>query len=99
MSGRIGSTLFLVARLEDAAADDENRADGHLARARGFLRQSERAPEVPLVARIVLPARLERATPAFGGRYSIQLSYGSAANARSGVPLRSPSPRLEPERA
>ena len=35
-------------------------------------------------AEMARPARLERTTPAFGGQYSIQLSYGREARSVAG---------------
>jgi hypothetical protein len=81
----VRTLLFFVARLEGTAARNENGADRDFARCGCLACQRQGAKQQSLVARIVLPARLERATPAFGGRYSIQLSYGSAALAGSGV--------------
>src|SRR5476649_2245361 len=75
MRGRIGHAFFLVLRFDHEIAGDENGADGHIATGSGISGACQRDAQIPF---ILLPARLERATPAFGGQYSIQLSYGSA---------------------
>ncbi len=38
-----------------------------------------RTDAIAAVRAMARPARLERTTPAFGGQYSIQLSYGREA--------------------
>ncbi len=47
---------------------------------RGFLGRESMSDED-----LVRPARFERATPAFGGQYSIQLSYGRIGKPWDGV--------------
>ena len=71
----IGHALFLVLRFDNEIARNEDSADRHTAAGRGICGACKRDAQIPF---ILLPARLERATPAFGGQYSIQLSYGSA---------------------
>ncbi len=90
MRSWVWPALLLISRLENVAPDNQDGTDGDLAINGSLRRERDRALQEALVARIVLPARLERATPAFGGRYSIQLSYrsigvGDGANDAGGV--------------
>jgi hypothetical protein len=92
MRGWIGHAFFLVLCFDHKVARNENGTNRHIAAGCGISGASERDTQIPF---ILLPARLERATPAFGGQYSIQLSYGSATQSRLAARPTDPSLRRE----
>ena len=58
-------------------------------RVKSKLEQKGTSAEVPFFMSLALPERFERPTPWFVAKYSIQLSYGRAANNKN-----QPSKRL-----